>query len=128
MGGPAWAGAQRFATHSGRQASAAELDAAIALWTRGLSAEEATARCQAHGIAAAPVMGLEAHEGHPQFRARGAIRTVRHPALGDFALYASPIRLSATREMRAAPWRHNTRRGFCSRRRNTRGCPDGLIR
>lgn len=62
-------------------------------------------RCQAHGIAAAPVMGLPAHEGHPQFRARGAIRAVRHPAVGDFALYASPIKLSATpgKIERAAP-------------------------
>ena len=102
---PAWTGAPRFASHSDRQANAGELDAAIARWTRRLTAEEATARCQAHGVAAAPVMGLQAHEGHPQFRTRGAVRTVRHAAVGDFALYASPIKLSATpgKIERAAP-------------------------
>jgi benzylsuccinate CoA-transferase BbsF subunit len=105
MGEPAWTSAPRFASHSVRQANAGELDAAIARWTCDLTAEEATARCQAHGVAAAPVMGLPAHEGHPQFRARGAVRAVRHPAVGDFALYASPIKLSATpgKIERAAP-------------------------
>jgi crotonobetainyl-CoA:carnitine CoA-transferase CaiB-like acyl-CoA transferase len=96
MGGPAWAGAARFASHSGRQASAGDLDRAIARWTIELTAEEATARCQAHGVAAAPVMGLEAHQDHPHFRARGTVRAVRHPAVGDFAVYTSPIKLSAT--------------------------------
>jgi len=105
MGGPAWTGAARFASHSGRQASAGELDGAIARWTSERTAEEATARCQAHGVAAAPVMGLEAHQDHPHFRARGAVRAVTHPAVGDFALYASPIKLSATpgKIERAAP-------------------------
>jgi crotonobetainyl-CoA:carnitine CoA-transferase CaiB-like acyl-CoA transferase len=105
MGGPAWTGAARFASHSDRQASAGELDEAIGRWTRGLTAEEATARCQAHGVAAVPVMGLAAHDGHPHFRARGTVRTVRHPAVGEFALYASPIKLSASpgRIERAAP-------------------------
>jgi crotonobetainyl-CoA:carnitine CoA-transferase CaiB-like acyl-CoA transferase len=105
MGGPSWAGAARFASHSGRQASAGEVDGAIARWTRGLTAEEATARCQAHGVAAAPVMGLEAHQDHPHFRVRAAVRAVRHPVVGDFALYASPIKLSATpgKIERAAP-------------------------
>ena len=105
MGGPAWAGAARFASHSGRQASAGELDRAIARWTSERTAEEATARCQAHGVAAAPVMGLEAHQDHPHFRARAAVRAVRHPAVGDFAVYTSPIKLSATpgKIERAAP-------------------------
>ncbi|MBI1728617.1 MAG: CoA transferase, partial [Candidatus Rokubacteria bacterium] len=105
MGGPAWAGAARFASHSGRQAGAGELDGAIARWTSALTAEEATARCQAYGVAAAPVMGLEAHQDHPHFRARAAVRAVRHPAVGDFAVYTSPIKLSATpgKIERAAP-------------------------
>jgi benzylsuccinate CoA-transferase BbsF subunit len=105
MGGPAWAGAARFASHSGRQAGAGEIDGAIARWTSERTAEEATARCQVHGVAAAPVMGLEAHQDHPHFRARGAVRAVKHPAVGDFSLYASPIKLSATpgKIERAAP-------------------------
>ena len=105
MGGPVWAGAASFASHSGRQANAGQLDGAIARWTRARTGEEATARCQAHGVAAAPVMGLEAHQDHPHFRARGAVRAVRHPAVGDFAVYTSPIKLSATpgKIERAAP-------------------------
>ena len=50
-------------------------------------------------------MSLEAHESHPQFRARGAVSVVSHPIVGEFALYASPIKLGATtgRIERAAP-------------------------
>ena len=105
MGQPSWARATRFASHSGRQAAAPELDGAIARWTRGITAEEATAHCQAHGVAAAPVLGLDAHRNHAHFRARGAVGSVRHPAVGSFGLYTSPIKLSATpgRITRAAP-------------------------
>jgi formyl-CoA transferase len=50
-------------------------------------------------------MGLKAHQDHPHFRARAAVRAVRHPAVGDFAVYTSPIKLSATpgKIERAAP-------------------------
>jgi benzylsuccinate CoA-transferase BbsF subunit len=71
-------------------------DERISRWTRTLTPAEATERCQAAGIAAAPVLGLEAHTTHPHFQARGAVRSVVHPELGGFALYASPIRLRAT--------------------------------
>lgn len=131
MGGPAWAGAARFASHSGRQAGAGEVDGAIARWTCSLTAEEATVRCQAHGVAAAPVMGLEAHQDHPHFRARRAVRAVRHPAVGDFALYTSPIKLSATpgKIERAAPClgEHNAEvfRGLL---RLKKGEYEGLVR
>jgi crotonobetainyl-CoA:carnitine CoA-transferase CaiB-like acyl-CoA transferase len=97
MGAPGWTREARFATHAARLGAAHALDARLAEWTRGLSAEEAAARCQAEGVAAVPLLGLEAHEGHPHFRARGAVQAVRHPALGELRLYASPIRLSATR-------------------------------
>lgn len=96
MGDPAWARQAGFATHAGRVAAGAGLDRRLGEWTRGLSVEEVTARCQAHGVAAAPVLGLDAHEAHAHFRSRGTVTPVRHPVTGEFRLYTSPIKLSAT--------------------------------
>jgi len=96
MGDPAWAMDARAATHAGRAALAGLLDARIAEWTRSMSAEEVTARCQAHGVAAAPVLGLDAHRAHPHFRARSAMAAVRHPGVGEWWLYTSPIKLATT--------------------------------
>jgi crotonobetainyl-CoA:carnitine CoA-transferase CaiB-like acyl-CoA transferase len=105
MGDPAWARAPRFTTVAGRVAARAELDRKVGEWTRRLTPEEITARCQAQGVPAAPVLGLEAHACHPHFRSRGTLAVVRHPAAGEFALYTSPIKLSATpgRIERTAP-------------------------
>ncbi|HET8578981.1 MAG TPA: CoA transferase, partial [Methylomirabilota bacterium] len=105
MGDPAWACDDRFSTHGGRLAASAEMDALLAGWTRMLAAEEVTARCQAEGVAAAPVLGLEAHVTHPHFRARGTLAAIRHPKVGELSLYTSPIKLSATpgRIERTAP-------------------------
>jgi crotonobetainyl-CoA:carnitine CoA-transferase CaiB-like acyl-CoA transferase len=96
MEDPPWARDARLSGHAGRAAAVVELDARLADWTRAMTAEEATARCQAHGVAAAPVLGLEAHETHPHFRARNVVVPVTHPEAGDFTLYRSPIGLSAT--------------------------------
>jgi crotonobetainyl-CoA:carnitine CoA-transferase CaiB-like acyl-CoA transferase len=105
MGDPAWARDARLATHAGRLGARDEMDALLAGWTRGLSAEAITARCQAEGVAAAPVLGLEAHATHPHIRARRTLTSLRHPKAGEFSLYASPIKLSVTpgRIERTAP-------------------------
>lgn len=88
--------AHRARTGEGQWIDMSQLEATAGLVGAALMDLEATARCQAHRIAAEPVMGLPALEGPPQFRARGAVRTVRHPVIGAFALYASPIKVSAT--------------------------------
>jgi len=58
-----------------------------------------------HRVAAAPVLGLEAHATYLHFRARGMLTAIRHPKAGEFSLYISPIKLFATpgRIERAAP-------------------------
>jgi len=77
------------------------------------------------------VMGLGAHRDHPHFRARESVRAVRHPTVGDFALYTSPIKLSETpgKIGRAAPClgEHNAEvfRGLL---RLTKGDYEGLLR
>jgi len=96
IGDPPWAGDARLATHAGRTGLVGLLDAKLAEWTRGMSAEDVTARCQSHGVPAAPVLGLEAHAAHPHFRARGAVVPVSHPLVGEQRLYASPIKLGST--------------------------------
>jgi crotonobetainyl-CoA:carnitine CoA-transferase CaiB-like acyl-CoA transferase len=96
MGDPAWARAAVFRDHAGRMAASLDLDAAMAGWTRALSPEEATARCQAHCVAAAPVMGIDAIGTHEHFRSRGAVKVVTHPAVGEIGLFTSPIKLAET--------------------------------
>jgi crotonobetainyl-CoA:carnitine CoA-transferase CaiB-like acyl-CoA transferase len=105
MGEPDWARQAQLASHEGRRSAGAELDARIGEWTRSVSPEEATARCQAQGVAAIPVLGLEAHRTHPHFRARGALQPLSHPRAGGYELYTSPIKLSGTpgRIERTAP-------------------------
>lgn len=113
MGDPPWARDPDLATHPGRAAHSSRLDAKLAEWTLGMPVDEVTARCQRHGVAAAPVLGLEAHETHPHFRARGAVVAVSHPIVGEQRLYASPIKLGSTpgRIDRTAPClgEHNDR-------------------
>ena len=65
-------------------------------WRRAVALAHTGNRGAAHGVAAAPVLGLEAHETHPHFRARNVVVPVTHPEAGEFALYRSPIGLSAT--------------------------------
>jgi benzylsuccinate CoA-transferase BbsF subunit len=105
MGDPAWASDPRFASLAGRLAHRQALDDGLSGWTRGRSADEATVRCQAEGVPAAPVLGLEAHRAHPHFLARDTVVDVTHPSVGSLALYTSPIKLSATpgRIERTAP-------------------------
>jgi benzylsuccinate CoA-transferase BbsF subunit len=96
MGDPAWARDPRFATLDARIALRASRDEAVSEWTRGRSPDEATARCQAEGVPATPVLGLDAHRTHPHFVARSTVVDVTHPSVGPMALYTSPIKLSAT--------------------------------
>ncbi len=96
MDDPAWCRERRFVDLQSRRDNREALDRLIAEWTQTLSVAEAASRCQAVGVPASPVLGLEAHSSHPYFQARGTLTSVSHPVLGSLALYTSPIKLEAT--------------------------------
>ena len=102
---PAWALDPRFATLSGRLAHREELEAAIAEWTRRLTARDVAYRLQAAGVAAAPVQDAWDHLSDPQLRARRFWRIVRHRFLDRDLASGFPAHFSDTpaRIERAAP-------------------------
>ena len=96
MGDPTWCREPRFRDLQRRRQSRETLDRLIAEWTRTFSAAEVASRCQAAGVPASPVLGLEAHASHPYFQSRGTLASVTHAVLGSLSLYTSPIKLQAT--------------------------------
>ncbi len=85
-----------------RRAARAEIDEAIADWTRGMEREEAVATLRRIGVEAEPVLDLrELIEGRQLWEA-GFFARVRHPYLGEFTLPGSPI----TRDGKRLPVRH----------------------
>jgi crotonobetainyl-CoA:carnitine CoA-transferase CaiB-like acyl-CoA transferase len=92
-----WTPPPHLATLAGRVAARAEIDARVAEWTRGRSAEDAAAALQAAGVSAMPVQDPDDHRADPHLAARGAIVTVEHPEVGPERHSGNPLRMSATR-------------------------------
>jgi crotonobetainyl-CoA:carnitine CoA-transferase CaiB-like acyl-CoA transferase len=83
----------RFATAEGRRAARAEVDAIVAGWTRGLSAQEVMECCQANGVPAGMVAtGRDLH-ANPHFRERGFLLEMDHVMMGPMRLPGPPMRL-----------------------------------
>jgi crotonobetainyl-CoA:carnitine CoA-transferase CaiB-like acyl-CoA transferase len=82
MGNPPWAAVPRFLTAAGRRAHHREVDEGIGAWTAGLDRWEATARLQAAGIAAGPVLDDADLLADPHLRARGFLRANGSPEVG----------------------------------------------
>ena len=97
IGGPPWAGDERFATASGRHRHADELDRLVESWTAGHSPEEAMHRLQAAGVAAGVVQsGADLADNDPQLRERGLFRQVPD-AQGELrTIEGPPYKLSLT--------------------------------
>jgi crotonobetainyl-CoA:carnitine CoA-transferase CaiB-like acyl-CoA transferase len=70
------AGDPRVATNAGRVAHRAEVDEAIAAWTRTLASDEVLRRLEAAGVPAGPVYSVADMLGDPHFRARGLFEEV----------------------------------------------------
>jgi crotonobetainyl-CoA:carnitine CoA-transferase CaiB-like acyl-CoA transferase len=92
MGVPA-ASDPRFATAEGRVAARAEVDAIVAGWTRGLSAQEVMDCCQANGVPAGMVATGRDLETNPHFRERGFLLQMDHAAMGPMRLPGPSVRL-----------------------------------
>lgn len=77
------------ATESGRAAG----DRAIDAWTRRRSATEVAAALREVGVPASKVLGGDDLLDDPHLRARGLLRHIDHPTLGDQVVVGSPWRI-----------------------------------
>jgi crotonobetainyl-CoA:carnitine CoA-transferase CaiB-like acyl-CoA transferase len=96
MGTPAWADDPRFDDNEGRAAHYRAIDVKIGEWTAGLDDYAVMHRCQAEGVAAAPVLEASRIFDDPHLRARGFFRRQRQLDAGEHE-YVGPLwRFSAT--------------------------------
>ncbi|MPY84104.1 MAG: CoA transferase [Actinophytocola sp.] len=87
---------ERYTTHSGRGANAAELDALIADWTARFDAGELLDRLHEAGVPAGRIYTARDMFADPHFAARDAIVRVAHPELGEVPMQNVFPKLSAT--------------------------------
>jgi benzylsuccinate CoA-transferase BbsF subunit len=82
MGRPELATDQRFASLAARKQNENALEELISAWTETLSAEEATARLQAAGVAAFPALTNKDLAEDLHLRSRGFFVELPHPEVG----------------------------------------------
>jgi CoA:oxalate CoA-transferase len=82
----------RFAKNKARMQNLAETEALVESWTAAHTRAEVFAAAKRCGVAAASVRSLEEVMHDPHMHARGMLRTLEHPDLGEVILQASPIR------------------------------------
>ena len=93
IGRPALGTDPRMATNIGRCEHAAELDAAIAAWTRTLSAREAETLLDGAEVPCSRLYDIADCAADPHFRARGMVLPVQDPLLGEVLHPGPPFRL-----------------------------------
>jgi crotonobetainyl-CoA:carnitine CoA-transferase CaiB-like acyl-CoA transferase len=91
----------RMASNAGRCEHVAELDAAIAAWTRGRSGREAEDVLEAAEVPCSRLYDMRDCAEDPHFRARDLVMPVADPLLGEVLHPAAPFRFDgvAPREM-----------------------------
>ncbi|MFT8245066.1 CaiB/BaiF CoA transferase family protein [Roseomonas sp. BN140053] len=94
----------RFATNGGRVRHAAELDAAIAEWTRTLPAAEAQARLDAADVPCSRLYDVRDCVEDPHFAAREMILPVEDPILGTVLHPAAPFRFQGVSPRDMVRW------------------------
>ncbi len=85
-----------YANHQARGAHQRELDELIAAWTAELSTEQALELMDRHGVPAGLIYRPPDMLKDPQFAARHAIVSVKHPFFGDLKMQNVVPKLSAT--------------------------------
>jgi formyl-CoA transferase len=96
MGRPELATDPRYASHSARGRTQAELDALIADWSRGLDAEPLLALMENAGVPAGRIYRAPEMMNDPHFQARQSIVRLAHPTFGQLAMQNVAPRLSET--------------------------------
>ncbi|PWC29277.1 CaiB/BaiF CoA transferase family protein [Teichococcus aestuarii] len=101
IGRPELAADPRMADNAGRCANAAELDAAIAAWTRTLPAKDAQDALEAVDVPCSRLYDIRDIAEDPHFRARDSVMTVQDPLIGPVLHPAAPFRFDgvAPRDM-----------------------------
>jgi CoA:oxalate CoA-transferase len=90
----------RFATGALRGQNRKELTAIIEAWlARQGSDDAALAVFEQHRVAAAPVLSVKDTVSHPYFAARGMIRRVPDPVLGEVTIPGFPFKFGAIPEL-----------------------------
>ena len=97
IGSPAWAVGEEFGDAYRRWKRHDELDALVEEWTLRHTTDEATAKLQAHGVAAHPSLSPDAMLDDPHLRERGAFPVVHNGDTGERQrAVAPPWRFSGT--------------------------------
>jgi formyl-CoA transferase len=96
MGQPQLAAQADYCDHKARGDNQARLDEAIAHWSAQRSTEEVLRLMDQHGVPAGLIYRAPDMLTDPQFAAREAIVTVRHPQMGDLKMQNVAPKLSET--------------------------------
>ena len=72
-----------------------EINAIIEAWTKQRTRDEAVAALRAHRIPVSPVRDVAEVMNDPHMHARGMLKRMHHPDLGEIVLPVSPLHLSA---------------------------------
>lgn len=96
MGRPELAGDPDYHTHQSRGRNQRALDELIGRWTATLSTAEVLRLMDRHGVPAGLIYRAPDMLQDPQFAARQAIVTVKHPEYGDLKMQNVAPKLSAT--------------------------------
>jgi len=97
MDAPGWARDPALAEARGRLAARDDLDARLADWTRTQDRAALVARLREAGIAASPVIPVQAQWAMKHFDDRGIRHRVAHPLSGPENIYSAPWRMSVSR-------------------------------
>jgi formyl-CoA transferase len=104
IGQPAMAADPRFATNGGRCDNVAELDAAIADWTRTKTGAEAEAILEAAEVPCSRLFDIADCATDPHFRDRGWVMEVTDPLLGPVLHPAAPFRFDGVHPREMVRW------------------------
>lgn len=96
MDHPDWAALDGYATASGRVAGIETLHTRIAEWTAKHDDRELSARLQAAGVAAAPVLNVADLLADPHYRARETYIEVTHPLGFKETIYGAYVKTTRT--------------------------------
>lgn len=104
IGRPELAEDPRFANNEGRCQHAAELDAAIAAWTRTLPAKQAEEVLEGAEVPCSRLYDIRDCAEDPHFRARSLVMEVEDPLIGPILHPAAPFRFDGTSPRDMVRW------------------------
>lgn len=108
LGRPAWACAPMFDTSAGRVENVEELERGLGAWTQARSADEVSAILQDAGVAASPLLDVDALVSHPHYAQRQAFAEVEDELLGKVLMGGTPWK---ARRRQLTPPRRGPRMG-----------------